>query len=241
MVGAAWLAVLSCAVAAAAGSAPGGDERRQWWRDPCALHAKSPLKGKRWQLVLERRVKKVKQQVDITLNHFRLQKLNSLYPEGVREIVKQHFEQTWLPGIGNVNMMRDRISQHFKFLFPELHADLQKFAVALQGMLEDRGEEAARAEALRGTALQLQLLLCEVELALGRMKVAVPGRQDPAVMSPEERHPAGNTARVVRDWGTLSRYRGYLQGWARLLARTTRRRRRASRPSSPATAPAPSR
>jgi hypothetical protein len=55
------------------------------------------------------------------------------------------------------------------------------------------------------------------------LQIAVPTSQERDVMTEAERHPEGETQRLIRDWGILLKYRNYLSCWHRLLLKLQRR------------------
>lgn len=96
---------------------------------------------------------------------------------------------------------------------PKLHLDLQKFAVAMEEMIDDQTGSAIR-EALKTTQSYLMMMLCEVESSIvSSPSLQLPGRVERSIMSSQEREPIDDTRRLVRDWGVLLKYKDYLHAW----------------------------
>jgi hypothetical protein len=55
------------------------------------------------------------------------------------------------------------------------------------------------------------------------LQIGVPAPQKRDVMTEAERHPKGETQRLIRDWGILIKYRNYLRCWHKLLLKMEKR------------------
>jgi hypothetical protein len=65
-----------------------------------------------------------------------------------------------------------------------------------------------------------------VEEALVAQQIGVPApREQRSLMTDEERNPPNKTQHLIRDWGILIKYRGYLQYWHELLSKMLRKRK----------------
>ena len=97
---------------------------------------------------------------------------------------------------------------------PKLHADLQKFAVALEEMVKDEIDSPRIHEALSTTQSYLKMMLCEVESAIITVpQLRIPNHIERTIMKEWERNPEDDTRRLVRDWGVLLKYKDYLHAW----------------------------
>lgn len=96
---------------------------------------------------------------------------------------------------------------------PKLHSDLQKFAVALEEMVED--EDRLRVQnALLTTQSYLKMMICEVESSITSLpSLSLPPRLGRGIMTETERNLDHDTDRHVRDWGVLLKYKDYLHAW----------------------------
>ncbi|XP_015127073.1 uncharacterized protein LOC107048427 [Diachasma alloeum] len=158
----------------------------------------------------------IKLQHQLTLNDYLSRDYEFLY-ERVRIGVHEHqYIPNWVPGKRDVNIVRrlagkepQTIANHL----PKLHLDLQKFAVAIEELIDDEPTEKIM-EALRSTQSYLQMMLCEVESDIGYLPdVNLPERVPRSMMTAVEREPVDETRRLVRDWGVLLKYKDYLHAW----------------------------
>lgn len=98
--------------------------------------------------------------------------------------------------------------------FPKLHSDLQKFAVALEEMVDDETFLPRVQDALSTTQSYLKMMICEVESSIISLPgLQLPGRIERSIMSTTDRDPVDDTRRLVRDWGVLLKYKDYLHAW----------------------------
>ncbi|KAK0159816.1 hypothetical protein PV327_010889 [Microctonus hyperodae] len=90
---------------------------------------------------------------------------------------------------------------------------MQKFAVAMEELLEDEPSPTVR-EALGETKKYLSMMLCEIESNIvGLSGFNYLERVNRNIMSELEREPVDHTRRLVRDWGVLLKYKDYLHAW----------------------------
>ncbi|XP_058792496.1 uncharacterized protein LOC131664972 [Phymastichus coffea] len=162
-------------------------------------------------------LKNLRIQHELLMNDYLSKDYEFLY-ERVRIGVHEHqYIPNWLPGKKDVHVIK-RL-KHFKPRMiinhlPKLHSDLQKFAVALEEMVEDETWTPKVQDALKTTQSYLKMMLCEVESSIILLPgIQLPGRIERGIMSETEREPVDDTRRLVRDWGILLKYKDYLHAW----------------------------
>ncbi|XP_034946578.1 uncharacterized protein [Chelonus insularis] len=165
---------------------------------------------------IKSRLESIKLQHQLTLNDYLNRDYGFLY-ERVRIGVHHHqYIPNWIPGKEEVNSVRALRGESMQLIvsyLPQFHIDLQKFAVAIEELLNDQTTLKIR-EALRATRSYLQMMLCELESNIAVFPdIALEVRVNRNIMSPVERDPVDETRRLVRDWGVLLKYRNYLHAW----------------------------
>lgn len=91
---------------------------------------------------------------------------------------------------------------------------MQKFAVALEEMVEDETYVIKIQDALRTTQSYLKMMICEVESNIISLPTLnLPIRVERGIMTESERDPIDDTRRLVRDWGVMLKYKDYLHAW----------------------------
>ncbi|XP_063992805.1 uncharacterized protein LOC135170693 [Diachasmimorpha longicaudata] len=158
----------------------------------------------------------IKLQHQLTLNDYLSRDYEFLY-ERVRIGVHEHqYIPNWVPGKRDVNVIRKLAGKEPQTIvnhLPKFHLDLQKFAVAIEELIDDEPTEKIM-EALKSTQSYLQMMLCEVESNIGYLPgVNLPERVPRSIMTTVERAPVDETRRLIRDWGILIKYKDYLHAW----------------------------
>ncbi|XP_069677798.1 uncharacterized protein [Periplaneta americana] len=175
------------------------------------------LNKKMWIQQMGRSLRKIQHQLNITMEHYKSQMFNEVYKEVRRGVDDNQFVLNWVPGMGNVLIhfsnrpTRLQISGYL----PSLHTELQTFSVAMEAVVSSEKKRSILFE----TNKYLIQFLCEVESALVVLQIAVPARVLRSLMSNEERYPADETQRLIRDWGILIKYKEYLNHWSLLLSK----------------------
>ncbi|XP_069678823.1 uncharacterized protein [Periplaneta americana] len=194
------------------------------WNQPCGSpegrtkYHRVVVDKNTWGRQLSRSLRKIRHQLNVTLEHIKNQTLNESYSEIRKDVERHRHVPSWVPGMGNVLILysgrwtRLQISSYL----PKLHTELQTFCVALEAIVEDSADLSLVVD----TNTHLIEFLCEVEEALIVLQIAVPvPRVQRSLMSDEERNPPDETKRLVRDWGVLTKYRDYLHYWSLLLSK----------------------
>ncbi|KAK0078069.1 hypothetical protein PV325_003091 [Microctonus aethiopoides] len=158
----------------------------------------------------------IKIQQQLTLTDYLNRDYEYLY-ERVRIGVHEHqYIPNWVPGKKEVLAVRRLAGKSLQTIFnhlPKFHVDMQKFAVAIEELLEDEPSPMIRA-ALGETKKYLSMMLCEIESNIvGLSGFNFLERVNRNIMSEIEREPVDQTRRLVRDWGVLLKYKDYLHAW----------------------------
>ncbi|OXU31806.1 hypothetical protein TSAR_005819 [Trichomalopsis sarcophagae] len=212
--------VLSCTSAAPTPTAFTKPEKSRvpFWHMPCGGDNEVDiLDPKNLDEEITANLKKLRIQHGLMMNDYLSRDYEFLY-ERVRIGVHEHqYIPNWLPGKKDVHTVRrlkhaspQLIANHL----PKLHSDLQKFAVAIEEMVEDETFTSKIQEALSATQSYLKMMLCEVESSILSLPVLhLPSRVERDIMIEIEREPVDDTRRLVRDWGVLLKYKDYLHAW----------------------------
>ncbi|XP_011499721.1 PREDICTED: uncharacterized protein LOC105363669 [Ceratosolen solmsi marchali] len=160
-------------------------------------------------------LKNLRIQHELMLNDYLSKDYEFLY-ESVRIGVHEHqYIPNWLPGKKDVHSVKKLAHIKPQLLvkyLPKLHTDLQKFAVALEEMVEDEGSKVQ--DALLTTQSYLKMMICEVETSIVSLPMLhLPDRVERSIMSDADRQPVDDTRRLVRDWGILVKYKDYIHAW----------------------------
>ncbi|XP_067009308.2 uncharacterized protein [Anabrus simplex] len=173
---------------------------------------------------LQNSLSHIKYQLRVTLRHFSRQPLQDFYREVRRGLDEVQYKPSWLPD-NNAKVLVGNYNQVIKGL-RTFHQDLQKFAMAIEAMIKDEGEEYKNVKILEEIESYMIQLLCEVEAALISLGCERPYAVQRSIMPEEDRHPSEETRRLVRDWGILSKYRTYLTKRRQELLNVIRARRK---------------
>ncbi|XP_012222486.1 uncharacterized protein [Linepithema humile] len=162
------------------------------------------------------RLDRIKVQYRLTLNNYLEQNYGSLYKKVRIGVLDHQYIPNWVPDRVDANTVRklnDSSPQTIIDHFPQLHMNLQKFAVAFEQLIEDE-TEVERKHALKSTQKSLRNMLCEVESNINAISfIQLLGRVERNIMNDIERNPVDETRRLIRDWGVVLKYRDYLDAW----------------------------
>ncbi|XP_014206700.1 uncharacterized protein LOC106638162 [Copidosoma floridanum] len=190
-----------------------------YWHMPCGAsnEVAEPVDPRNPEEEISESLRSLRIQHELMMTDYLSRDYEFLY-ERVRIGVHEHqYIPNWLPGKKDVHLvkrLRHGKPQLIASHLPKLHSDLQKFAVALEEMVEDETYTERIQNALYTTQSYLKMMICEVESSIYSLPaLSVPSRIDRGIMSEAERDPVDDTRRLIRDWGVLLKYKDYLHAW----------------------------
>ncbi|XP_011310862.1 uncharacterized protein [Fopius arisanus] len=211
------------ATVTAAPAAPDKNERsvKPFWHLPCGevsdneiIPAEDTVEELRSVLI------RLRLQHELTLNDYLSRDYEFLYERVKKGVHKHQYIPNWIPGkqdVDNTRGLAGKDPQTIANHLPKFHLDLQKFAVAIEELIDDEPSEKILT-ALRSTQSYLQMLLCEVESVIVTLPgINLPGRVSRGIMTAIQREPVDETRRLIRDWGVLLKYKDYLHAWRHVL------------------------
>ncbi|KAJ8688083.1 hypothetical protein QAD02_023878 [Eretmocerus hayati] len=200
-------------------SAPvGAKSEVPYWHSPCGCNNEVvPVDPGDSDDGISTSLRTLRIQHELLMNDYLSRDYEFLY-ERVRIGVHEHqYVPNWLPSkrdAHSIRKLKNHKPQMIVSHLPKLHSDLQKFAVALEEMIEDERTTQRVQDALRTTESFLKMTICEVETSILTLpNVQLPGRIERDIMSEIERQPVDETRRLIRDWGVMIKYKDYLHAW----------------------------
>ncbi|KAI4484996.1 hypothetical protein M0802_012879 [Mischocyttarus mexicanus] len=172
------------------------------------------------QQELESLMSRLKLQHKITLQDYLTHDYEYLYNRVRIGVHEYQYIPNWIPGkkeSNNIRKLGKKSQQTIVNNLPQLHMDLQKFAIAFEELAQDETNLKTR-DALKSTQTHILSMLCEVESTIVDLpSIRLPQRFERSIMNKIERDPVDDTRRLVRDWGVLLKYKDYLHAWRRVF------------------------